>query len=112
MLIRFTVMTAAALTLAACQSEPIEEAPPVMPAPYMTPAVTQTGGLEQREPDTCHAIDYVSALGQPGAIIPTLGITRPVNVIEWRGIEPQEYNPQRIVFRLDAVGNIFNIDCG
>ncbi len=77
----------------------------------MTPTVTE-GALEQREPDTCHAADYVSALGQPGSVIPTLGISRPINVVEWRGLEPQEYNPQRIVFRLDQTGKIFNIDCG
>jgi hypothetical protein len=32
--------------------------------------------------------------------------------VEFRGIEPQEYNPQRIVFRLDQFGNVYNIDCG
>lgn len=79
--------------------------------PHLTAPVTG-GALEQREPDTCHAVDYVSALGQPGSVIPNLGISRPINVVEWRGIEPQEYNPQRIVFRLDQAGNIFNIDCG
>ncbi len=113
MLFRFSVIAAAALTLAACQSEPAVEPAPLepVPVPHMTAAVTD-GALQQREPDTCHAVDYVSALGQPSSVIPSLGITRPINVVEWRGIEPQEYNPQRIVFRLDASGNIFNIDCG
>lgn len=93
-------------------------APPVepLPAPVMEPApvppVAGISGLESREPDACHAKDYVSALGQPGSVIPTLGITREYRVVEYRGIEPQEYNPLRIVFRLDAAGNIYNIDCG
>ncbi|SOC05348.1 I78 family peptidase inhibitor [Rhodobacter maris] len=104
---------AALLALGACassQEESLPEQP--LPVPHMTPAVSQDGALEAREPDTCHAVEYTSALGQPSSVIPTLGITRPINVVEWRGIEPQEYNPQRIVFRLDAAGNIFNIDCG
>lgn len=113
MISKFSLFALAALALGACTAgtddTPAEEQPPV---PHMTAPVFQTGVLENRSPDTCHAIDYVSALGQPGSIIPTLGITRPVNVIEWRGIEPQEYNSQRIVFRLDQKGNIFNIDCG
>lgn len=112
MLSKFSVITLAALALAGCQStadDPALEEP--MPVPHLTAPVTE-GALQQREPDTCHAIDYVSALGQPSAVIPTLGITRPINVIEWRGLEPQEYNPQRVVFRLDGAGNIFNIDCG
>ncbi|MBZ4023180.1 hypothetical protein CKO11_12005 [Rhodobacter sp. TJ_12] len=104
---------ALAATLAGCgpaTQDPTPQDP--MPVPHLTPPVSQDGALEAREPDTCHAIDYASALGQPAAIIPTLGITQPINVVEWRGIEPQEYNAQRIVFRLDASGNIFNIDCG
>ena len=112
MLFRISAIAASAVLLAACQPEPVQEQAPPTPAPYMTPATEQTGALEERQPDTCHAGDYVSALGQPASIIPSLGISRPVNVVEWRGIEPQEYNSQRVVFRLDATGNIFNIDCG
>lgn len=112
MLSKFSVIAVAALALAGCQSTTEDQMPAdPAPTPHMTAPVTE-GALEQREPDTCHAANYVSALGQPSAVIPTLGITRPVNVVEWRGLEPQEYNPQRVVFRLDAAGNIFNIDCG
>lgn len=80
---------------------------PVVPAPSAGIA-----GLEERQPDLCHAKDYTSALGQPGAAIAGLGVTREYRVVEYRGIEPQEYNPQRVVFRLDAGGNVYNIDCG
>ena len=99
--------------LAACapsyQSEP---APIPVVDPVPVSPVAGISGLQSREPDACHAKDYVSALGQPGSIIPTLGVTREYRVVEYRGIEPQEYNPLRIVFRLDAVGNVQNIDCG
>lgn len=106
-------LLASLMLLGACndaQQDPVAEQP--LPVPHMTPTVSQDGALEEREPDTCHAADYTAALGRPSSVIPTLGITRPINVVEWRGIEPQIYNPQRIVFRLDAAGNIFNIDCG
>ena len=108
-----TVLVAAAVAagLSACVQAP---PPAPAPVPMVQPVVPVTGvaGLEERAPDLCKAGNYVSALGQSGAIIPTLGITRPYRVVEYRGIEPQEYDPNRIVFRLDAAGNIYNIDCG
>ena len=55
---------------------------------------------------------YANYVGQPGAVIPTLGITKEFRVVEFRGIEPQEYNPNRIVFRLDGTGLISGVDCG
>ncbi|MBV0890751.1 hypothetical protein KTN05_02665 [Paracoccus sp. Z118] len=98
-----------AAPLAACAPAPAA----VEPLPVMeVPAVTGVSGLQERQPDGCHAGTYVSALGQPGSVIRTLGITRDYRVVEHRGIEPQEYDPLRIVFRLDQMGNIQNIDCG
>ncbi|TWI28054.1 hypothetical protein [Paracoccus sulfuroxidans] len=108
----------ALVPLAACvapqaQQYPVEPVPAVQPvvAAPVSP-VAGFGGLQSREPDACHAKDYTSALGQPGTVIPGLGVTRQYRVVEYRGIEPQEYDPLRIVFRLDAAGNIYNIDCG
>ncbi|UXU75893.1 MULTISPECIES: hypothetical protein [unclassified Paracoccus (in: a-proteobacteria)] len=97
--------------LAACAPAP---QPVPEPVPQVVPPTPVAGvsGLQSREPDACHAKNYVSALGQPGSIIPSLGVTREYRVVEYRGIEPQEYDPLRIVFRLDAAGNIYNIDCG
>ena len=57
-------------------------------------------------------LGLAEVVGQPGAVIPTLGITKELRVVEFRGIEPQEYDSLRIVFRLDQSGNIYNIDCG
>lgn len=85
--------------------------PPVQPAQPTMP-VEGISGLQERQPDLCGAKAYVPYLSQPGSIIPTLGLTKSYRVVEYRGIEPQEYDPNRIVFRLDASGNIFNIDCG
>lgn len=107
------LIAAATLSLSACAPAPapVQPVAPVMPVETVTP-VSGVAGLEERQPDLCHAKDYISALGQPGTVIAGLGITRPFRVVEFRGIEPQEYNPQRIVFRLDQAGNIQNIDCG
>lgn len=106
----FLVLAALAPLAACAPAVAPEPVPQIAPAP-ITPVAGVTG-LQSREPDACHAKNYVSALGQPGTVIPTLGVTREYRVVEFRGIEPQEYDPLRIVFRLDASGNIYNIDCG
>ena len=109
---------AVAITLAGCVPVEAPVAPdlanePIAGVPIDGVAETPNApGLEAREPDLCHAIDYVPYLSQPGTVVETLGITRPYRVVPWRGIEAQEYNAGRIVFRLDPSGNIFNIDCG
>ncbi|MFN3525882.1 MAG: I78 family peptidase inhibitor [Paracoccus sp. (in: a-proteobacteria)] len=90
------------------------QAAPGLP-PSLEPAPTATqgiSGLQERKPDLCGAERYASSVGQPGSTVPSLGITRSFRVVEYRGIEPQEYVPDRLVFRLDATGNISNIDCG
>lgn len=76
------------------------------------PAARGIAGLEERKPDLCGHARHASAIGQPASIIPTLGLTRSYRVVEYRGIEPQEYVPDRMVFRLDSMGNISSIDCG
>lgn len=114
------LLLATVLLLGACVEAPEAPLPVLTNEPVsVTPlagAIAAPGiaapGLAAREPDLCHAIDYVPQLGLPGTVIETLGITRPYRVVPWRGIEPQEYVAGRIVFRLDAAGNIYNIDCG
>ena len=106
--------------LAACmapQHAAVYEPLPVQPMPAAPPAyeplpVASAGGFQSREPDVCGAQKHRSAIGQPASAIPSLGLSRPYRVVEYRGIESQEYDPQRIVFRLDQMGNISNIDCG
>lgn len=115
MIFRISAIALGVALLAGCQTTTSKDpapAQPAAPAPYMTPKLSQDGIFENREPDTCHAANFKSALGQPSSIISTLGLKQPISVVEWRGIEPPEYNPERIVFRLDQSGKIFNIDCG
>ncbi|WP_299846801.1 hypothetical protein [uncultured Paracoccus sp.] len=107
-------LLASAFLLTACMPAPAP-VPEPMPVPVVQPMVAPVAGvagLQSREPDLCKAKDYASSLSQPGSVIPQLGITKEYRVVEYRGIEPQEYDPNRIVFRLDAAGNIQNVDCG
>jgi hypothetical protein len=113
--IRIALFLALASTLAACVPAPVAApVPAVSPAPAVLPVTPVQGvaGLEERQPDLCKASDYLSVLGRPQAALAGLAITRKYRVVEYRGIEPQEYDPNRVVFRLDAAGNIYNIDCG
>lgn len=103
---KFAIL-AAALALAGCQTTTDEV---VTPEPVVQSAADTV--FEEREPDLCQAVDYVPYLSQPAAVIPTLGITKAYRVVQWRGIEAQEYDAHRLTFRLDASGNIYNIDCG
>ncbi|MDQ1900260.1 hypothetical protein RAH32_07370 [Paracoccus sp. WLY502] len=111
-------LIAAATLVSACMAPAPAPAPMPAPAPvaYVPPApepVVGVAGLTERKPDLCGATkNYASTVGQPGSVIPTLGITKDYRVVEYRGIEPQEYDPNRIVFRLDAAGIITNVDCG
>lgn len=115
-MIRATILPAIAATalLAGCMAPP-PPPPPIAEPVYTEPPVVPVQGirgLEERTPNMCGAKDYSSSVGQPGSIIPTLGVTKEYRVIEYRGIVPQDYNPMRIVFRLDATGNIQRVDCG
>ncbi|MBM3605223.1 MAG: hypothetical protein FJX25_10855 [Alphaproteobacteria bacterium] len=91
-------------------------APAMMPVPILSepapPPASGISGLEERKPDLCKARSHSSAIGQPRSVIPSLGLTKAYRIVEYRGIEPQDYDPNRIVFRLDAAGTITNIDCG
>lgn len=88
---------------------PFPAAPVVADLPAATTGIT---GVTERKPDLCKASSYASSVGQPGSTIPTLGLPGAYRVVEYRGIEPQDYDPDRLVFRLDATGTITKIDCG
>lgn len=108
------LMIALTATLAGCVA-PMPPAPVVDPVPAMDAApmpVAGVAGLESREPDVCKSAPYKSAVGQPASVIPTLGVTRKYRIVEYRGIEPEEYDPTRVVFRLNAQGIIEAVSCG
>lgn len=103
---------AMALALAGCMRAAPADDMPVQP-PGIEPLPTAADdGLQERKPDLCKAATYAPYVGQPGSVIPTLGISRDYRIVEYRGIEPQNYDPNRIVFRLDDMGAISGVDCG
>lgn len=109
---RILASIAAVAMLAGCAMTGPAAVEPVQP-PGIEPLPTAADdGLMERKPDLCKASNYANYVGQPGGVIPTLGITKEYRVVEFRGIEPQEYDPNRIVFRLDGSGLISGVDCG
>lgn len=96
--------------LSACAPVP---APDPLPVPDVVIPAPGVAGLTTREPTLfCKAETYTPYIGQPAGVIAGLGIDRAYRVIEYRGIAPQDYDPNRILFNLDAAGNIASIDCG
>lgn len=108
-----------ALFLAACGStsetepvQPVQVAPPGID-PVTGLPIDLTPGLNDREPDTCHAADYQSLVGQTENEVRAAGITRPTRMVTLTTIVDQErYNSFRINFHTDATGRIYKISCG
>ena len=107
-----------AVALSACggapEPEPVVLAPSV---PGIDPLTGQpvdlTPGLNDREPDTCHAVDYQSLMGQTEVEVRAAGITRPTRMVTLTSIVDQEqYDSFRINFHTGATGRIVRITCG
>lgn len=108
--LKLALSTLAVAGLSACAQAP---APEPLPAQDVVIPATGIAGLTTREPTLfCKSETYTPYLGQPAGVIPTLGISHAYRVVEYRGIAPQDYDPMRILFNLDAAGNIASVDCG
>ena len=108
--LKFALPALAIIGLSACAPVP---APDPQPAQDYVVPTTGVAGLTTREPTLfCKAETYTPYIGQPRGVIATLGINRAYRIVEYRGIAPQDYDPNRILFNLDAAGNIASIDCG
>lgn len=118
------VMVLAALGfLAACQ-QTVDTDLPDQPLPdaeiIVEDALDETGqpivsageSLEFREPDTCKSEQLPDVIGQSPDIIPTLGLTEAVRIIQPGDIVTQEYDAYRTNFYLDATGLIAEVKCG
>ena len=109
-----------ALALAACgstsETDPVQTAPAAPPGidPMTGMPVDLTPGLNDREPDTCHAANYQYLMGQNEAAVNAAAITeRPTRMVTMGGIVSQEeYNSFRVNFHTDAMGTIVRITCG
>ncbi len=103
-----------AVLLAACAEPPPPPAAQPAGAPQPGDLVSGIVGdpLEEREPDLCRAAEHQRFLGQPGSIVPSLGISRRFRVIEFGGIVTQEYDAGRLNFYLAPDGTIQRVVCG
>lgn len=99
------ILAATLLALAACAPVPEPLVPP-------DPNVDLTPGLNDKEPDTCHATEYAYLVGQPDTALATAGITRPYRVITPGAIITQEYSAQRIDVMVNDLGIITSLSCG
>lgn len=97
---------------AAPAPEPAMAQVPVQPAVGALPPPAGRTALRERQPDLCGASRYASAVGQPGSVVPGLGVTGDHRIVEHRGIVQQEYQAYRLNFRLDENGIITRVDCG
>jgi hypothetical protein len=115
-LAKFAALSLTLLLVACAAPEPETISPATPPGidPVTGLPVDLTPGLNEREPDTCHAADYQYLMGQTEAAVTAAAITdRPTRMVTMGGIVSQEeYNSFRVNFYTDATGRIVRISCG
>lgn len=102
------------LGLAACAPPPEPEpVPQVQPILDPLAPVDRTPGLNDKEPDTCHAVDQLGFVGQPATAVDAAGLTQQYRIVYPGAIESQqEYFSARVNFHTDATGTVVRITCG
>lgn len=95
------------LGLSACAPEP-EPAP----LPAYDPTIDVTPGLNDREPDTCHAGNFGFYVGRPVAELQAAVVDKPLAVIVPGALGSQEYNSARINAYVDGAGTVYRLSCG
>lgn len=106
----FALMSALILGLAAC-------APAPEPEPVFDPNVDVTPGLNDKEPDTCHAVNFAFYVGKPVADLKLAVAHRAQQVGSFQILAPgalgtQEYDSGRINAHIDAAGTVTRLSCG
>jgi hypothetical protein len=93
------------LGLSACAPEP-------KPVPLFDPAVDVTPGLNDKEPDICHARNFSYYIGKPVAELRTAVSGRPLMVLAPGALGSQEYDAARINAYVDGSGLVYRLSCG
>lgn len=96
-----------ALGLSACASKP----EPV-PVPVYDPKVDVTPGLNDKEPDTCHAGLFTYYIGKPVTEVQAAVAGKPLMVIAPGSLGSQEYDSARINAFVDDKGLVYRLSCG
>lgn len=111
-----TLLVLSMLALAACaggEQQEVQRTVPVGIDPVTGQKIDVTPGLNDKEPDTCHAADVAYLRGQSEGAIAAAGIMRPTRVVPLNSVvDQEEYNSFRINFELDASGTVVDINCG
>jgi hypothetical protein len=93
------------LALVACAPKP-------EPVPVRDPNVDVTPGLNEREPDTCHAALYRWFVGKPVAEFQAAASGKNLTVITPISLGSQEYDSSRINAFTDNAGLVTRLSCG
>ena len=93
------------LGLSACAPEP-------EPLPVYDPKVDVTPGLNDKEPDTCHAGLFSYYIGKPVAEVQAAVADKPLVVIAPGALGSQEYDSARINAFVDDKGLVYRLSCG
>lgn len=91
--------------LSACAPEP-------EPVPLYDPAVDRTPGLNDKEPDTCHAGNFLFYIGKPVSELQVAVAGRPLMVVAPGALGTQEYQSDRINAFVDGAGLVYRLSCG
>ena len=99
------------LGLTGC-APPAEAPPEVIPA-QRPPSAEATPGLNEKEPDTCKAMQLQGLVGQPSGMLRTMPAPGPVRMIAPDTVYDQdEYRSDRINVFVDGAGVIRYLSCG
>ena len=93
------------LVLSAC-------APAPEPEPVYDPNVDLTPGLNDKEPDTCHAANFSYYIGKPLSELRAAVADKPLMVVAPDSLGSQEYNSGRINAFVDQTGLVYRLSCG
>jgi hypothetical protein len=101
----FSLISVVLAGLAACAPEP-------EPVPLYDPTIDVTPGLNDKEPDICHAANFSYYVGKPVAELQTAVADKPLLVLAPGSLGSQEYNSARINAFVDETGNVYRLSCG
>lgn len=93
------------LALAACAPEP-------EPVPVYDPSIDVTPGLNDKEPDTCHAANFSYYVGKPVTELQVAVAGKPLRIMAPGALGSQEYDSGRINAFVDETGLVYRLSCG
>lgn len=91
--------------LSACAPEPEH-------VPLFDPNVDVTPGLNDKEPDTCHAANFTAFIGRPVTDLQAAAMDKEIVVMAPGALGSQEYDSARINAYVDPAGVIYRLSCG